>query len=121
MSPEQRGDAEFHCFDRKVREGDVIKPSVDLQELRRKKSRDQLIAKAVGKLGYSQMELANFRLTLFDNQPNSVHADMRKQIKDHREMKCDPSATCNLTRLHFWAIFHLSNFWPGSSVGRAED
>ena len=36
MSPEQRGHAEFDSFDRKVRQGGMIKPSVNLQELRRK-------------------------------------------------------------------------------------
>jgi RNA-directed DNA polymerase len=36
MSPEQRGHAGFDSFDRKVRQGGMIKPSVNLQELRRK-------------------------------------------------------------------------------------
>jgi hypothetical protein len=36
MSPEQRGHAGFDSFDRKVRQGGMIKPSVDLQELRRR-------------------------------------------------------------------------------------
>ena len=33
---EQRGHAEFDSFDRKVRQGGMIKPSVNLQELRRR-------------------------------------------------------------------------------------
>jgi hypothetical protein len=36
MSLEQRGHAEFDSFDRKVRQGGMIKPSVNLQELRRR-------------------------------------------------------------------------------------
>jgi hypothetical protein len=36
MSLELRGHAEFDFFDRKVRQGRMIKPSVDLQELRRR-------------------------------------------------------------------------------------
>ena len=33
---EQRGHAEFDCFDRKVRQGGMTKPSINLQELRRR-------------------------------------------------------------------------------------
>jgi hypothetical protein len=36
MSLERRGHAEFDSFDREVRQGGVIKPSITLQELRRK-------------------------------------------------------------------------------------
>jgi len=36
MSLERRGHAEFDSFDRKVRQGGMIKPSVNLQELRRR-------------------------------------------------------------------------------------
>jgi RNA-directed DNA polymerase len=36
MSLEQRGHAEFDSFDRKVRQGGMRKPSINLQELRRK-------------------------------------------------------------------------------------
>ena len=36
MSLERRGHAEFDSFDRKVRQGGMTKPSVNLQELRRK-------------------------------------------------------------------------------------
>ena len=36
MSLEQRGHAEFDSFDRKVRQGRMRKPSINLQELRRK-------------------------------------------------------------------------------------
>ena len=36
MSLERRGHAEFSFFDREVRQGRMIKPSVDLQELRRR-------------------------------------------------------------------------------------
>jgi RNA-directed DNA polymerase len=36
MSLEQRGHAEFDSFDRKVRQGGMIKPSANLQELRRR-------------------------------------------------------------------------------------
>jgi hypothetical protein len=36
MGMERRGHAEFDSFDRKVRQGGMTKPSVKLQELRRK-------------------------------------------------------------------------------------
>jgi hypothetical protein len=36
MSLEQRGHAGFDSFDRKVRQGRMIKPSINLQELRRR-------------------------------------------------------------------------------------
>jgi hypothetical protein len=36
MSLERRGHAEFDSFDRKVRQGRMIKPFVNLQELRRR-------------------------------------------------------------------------------------
>jgi hypothetical protein len=36
MSPERRGHAEFDFFDREVRQGRMIKPSIKLQELRRR-------------------------------------------------------------------------------------
>ena len=36
MRTERRGHAEFNSFDREVRQGRMIKPSVDLQELRRR-------------------------------------------------------------------------------------
>src|SRR2546426_4451005 len=36
MRMERRGHAEFDSFDRKVRQGGMIKPSVNLQELRRR-------------------------------------------------------------------------------------
>ena len=36
MSLERRGHAEFDSFDREVRLGSMIKPSITLQELRRK-------------------------------------------------------------------------------------
>jgi RNA-directed DNA polymerase len=36
MSPERRGHAEFDSFDRKVRQGGMTKPSINLQELRRR-------------------------------------------------------------------------------------
>ncbi len=36
MRIERRGHAEFNFFDRKVRQGGMIKPSIELQELRRR-------------------------------------------------------------------------------------